>query len=125
MHLSKVNECLSHRIVGGSEYLWKCFGYNARFLDYESDFAYASVVFNPMTGEVYQAELSAKNDDQLPYRWIDPMYKQAHVDEGKERDVDPAVAWDGVKWVDLDLAEDWLTKSHTIFNMGQIVSDHK
>lgn len=113
MHLSKVNEAMDHKIVGGSEHQWDCWD-NARFLDYESDYAHASVVFNAKTQEVYVAEVNDKLDEVNPYRWINPEYKQVYIDEANQRNVDPDLAWDNKKWYDLETQEDWLTKARAI-----------
>lgn len=113
MHLSKVNEALNHKIVGGSEHQWNCWG-NARFLDYESDYAYVSVVFNIRTQEVYVAEVNDKDNKHKPYRWLNPEYKEDYLAEAKERGVNPDVAWDETKWYDLETCEDWLEKAGAI-----------
>lgn len=119
MHLSKVNETLDHKIIGGSEHQWHCWE-NARFLDYESDFAYVGIVFNSQTQLVYAVEVSCKKEQFLkepkPYRWIDPDYKDVYIAEAKERNVDFNQAWDDVKWVDLETEEDLLEKAKAIFN---------
>jgi hypothetical protein len=120
MHLSKFNECFSHRISGGSEYCWKSFGLNARYLDFESEFAHGSLVFDAMTQTVYIADIDAKKDgdDNLPgpYRWINPDHRQGYIDECKERGIEPFEAWDNVNYIELELAEDFLEKAHAIFN---------
>lgn len=120
MHLSKVNECFGHRINGGSEYGWKSFGPNARYLDFESEFAHGSVVFDCETQVVYLADIDAKQDgdDNLPgpYRWINPEHRQGYIDECKERGVEPFEAWDNVKYIELETCEDFLEKAHAVFN---------
>jgi hypothetical protein len=113
MHLSKVNEALEHKIVGGSEHLWNCWP-NARFLDYESDYAHASVVFNSHTQEVYSAEINDKLDEVKPYRWLNPEYKEDYLAEANERGIDPNQAWDETTWYDLETREDWLEKASAI-----------
>jgi hypothetical protein len=115
MHLSKVNEALDHKIVGGSEHQWRCWP-NARFLDYESDYAHASVVFSTETQEVYLAEVNDKNDSVKPYRWLNPSYKQAFVDESELRGVSHIQAWDNTNWYDLETKEDWLEKARAIMH---------
>ena len=114
MHLSKVNEALQHKIVGGSIHQWDCWP-NTRFLDYENNGAYASVVFNIETQEIYTAEINSNRDFIKPYRWLNPTYKQSYIDEAKEKNVDINIAWDDVKWVDLETSEDWLEKATAIF----------
>ena len=119
MHISQVNEITNHRIISGSEYQWNCFP-DARYLDYESEYAYVSVLFTPDTQNIYQAEVSIKEEewdrDVKPYRWINPFYKQAYITEAESRNVDPNQAWDDVQWVDLETEEDWLEKAESIFN---------
>ena len=110
MHLSKVNEAMEHRISGGSEYGWACWP-NARWLDYESDYAHASVVFNSKTQEIYTAEVNDKADEHKPYRWLNPLYKEAMYKEARTRRVDANRAWDETMWYDLETQEDWLTKA--------------
>ena len=116
MHLSKVNEALNHRITGGSEYQWDCYGITVRFLDYESDYAYASVVFDTQTQTVYEATVSSKDESVKPYRWLNPDSKNKYLNECRERDIDPNEAWDDVKWVDLETVEDFLAKAEAMFN---------
>ena len=116
MHLSEVNEALSHRITSGSEYQWHCYGPNARFLDYESEHAHASVVYSTETQEIFQAEICDNDESKKPYRWLNPMYKAEMYNESKERGTDANQAWDDVKWVDLETEEDFLEKATAIFN---------
>ena len=113
MHLRKVNEAMDHKITGGSEYGWQCWD-NARWLDYESEHAFASVVFNFETQEVYTAEVNDKEDRHKPYRWLNPVYKEAMYKEARKRRIEANRAWDNVMWVDLETQEDWLTKARAI-----------
>ena len=116
MHLSKVNEALAHRITGGSDYQWSCYGPDVRFLDYESDHAHASVLFDTLTQEIYEATVSSKDDSVRPYRWLNPETKQDYLAEAKEKGIDPNNAWDDVNWCDLETVEDFLEKAEAIFN---------
>ena len=113
MHLSKVNEALDHKISGGTEFGWQCWD-NARYLDYESEFAHASVVFNTETQEIYTAEVNDKENNYKPYRWMNPFYKAMYISEAKDRNVDPNQAWDSTNWYDLETASDWLEKASAI-----------
>lgn len=113
MHLSKVNEALDHRITGGSEYGWNCWA-NARWLDYESDYAHASVVFNSETQEIYTAEVNDKADKYKPYRWLNPVYKEQMYQEARKRRIEANRAWDETMWYDLETSEDWLDKARAI-----------
>jgi len=120
MYLNEVNAALDHRISGGGEYGWQCWP-NARFIDYESDYAHVSVVYDNTNQLVYNAEVSVKplgdtEDKYPPYRWINPAFKSALVDESAARGISLDEAWDDVVWSDLELAGDFLEKAKGIFN---------
>jgi hypothetical protein len=119
MRLSQVNEMTNHRITEGSEYGWNCYP-NARYLSYESDFAYVSVLYSTETQEIYEADITIKthawDEDQRPYRWLNPEYKDIMISEAKSRNVKWKKAWDDVKWIDLETEEDFLEKAKAIFN---------
>ena len=82
MNLAKINEITNHRITEGSEFGWNCYP-DARMLDYESDYAYISIVYSTKNQEIYEANVSVKVDawdeDQKPYRWLNPEFKEAFV----------------------------------------------
>lgn len=113
MELSKALEALDYKIAGGSEHCWTCYGFDARYLDFESDYAHASIIFDTKNQTVYCAEINGKENDHS-YRWLNPEYKQNYLDECKEKNVDPNNAWDNHAWADLETAEDWLTKASAI-----------
>jgi hypothetical protein len=122
MKLNQINEAMNHKITGGSEYQWQCFP-DARFLDYESEHAHVSILYSTVDQIVYQADASIKRevwpDDKRfdkPYRWTNPIFKDAYINESKERNIDPDQAWDDVKWVELEVAEDFLEKAQAMFN---------
>ena len=115
MFLKEVNEALDHKIVGGSEYGWNCYP-DARFMDYESEYAHVGVLFSTVTQEIYSAEINDKADKYKPYRWLNPNHLDAYLAEAEQRGVDPNQAWDDTIWYDLEVAEDWLDKAHSIFN---------
>ena len=120
MNLKEVNETLDHKITMGSEYQWHCYGPDARFLDYESDYAHASVIYSTKTQEIFQAEISSNTEtldkDTKPYRWMNPKYKDVYFAEAKERGIHPNNAWDDTQWIDLEVPEDFLEKAKAIFN---------
>ena len=115
MQLKDVNESLEHRISGGSEYGWKCYGANARFLDYESAYATGSCVFDTTDQVVYEVHVEFKDSEQKPYRWLNPLFKHVMYEEASYRTVDADQAWDDVKWIDLETEEDFLEKASAIF----------
>ena len=117
MLLSTVNIAFDHKITGGSDYQWSCYGADSRHMDYESEFADATVVFDGKNQEIYEAVVYPKSEDMpAPYRWINPEYLAAYKRECHKKQVDPYRAWDDVKWFDLELESDWLEKAQAIFN---------
>lgn len=120
MKLSEVCNTFDYRISGGSEYGWQCYGENARFLDFESEFGHGSVLFDSKDQTVFSAEISAKDDGEdnlpTPYRWLNPVWKDAYLAECKEKNIEPNNAWDDVDWIDLEVEEDWHEKAKAIFN---------
>ena len=122
MHLSQINELTNHRITEGSEYCWNCYP-TARYLSYESEFAHVSVLYSTETQEIYEADVSVKVDnwfdedkEMRPYRWLNPKFKDAMISEAKTRKVKWRGAWDDVKWIDLEVEEDFIEKAKAIFN---------
>jgi len=115
MHLSKINDAMAHRITGGSEHLWDCYP-NARYMDYESDYAEASAIFDTVNQSIYAAVISSKDESKRPYRWLNTAYKDEYYAEALKRQVDPDQACDDVKWIDLETEEDFLEKATAIFN---------
>ena len=113
MNLKEINEALGHQITGGSEYMWNCWP-DARYLDYECEYATASVVFNRKDQVIYEATVEIKNDER-PYRWINPQFRQDMLDEADRRNIKSDEAWDDVKWIDLETEEDFIEKSTAIF----------
>jgi hypothetical protein len=118
MKLNEINEVLDHKITGGAEYNWNCYP-DSRYLDYESDFAHVSVIYSTVDQKIYQAEVSVKteawDEDKKPYRWLNPDYVDALYKESTNRNLDTDVAWDDIKWIDLEMKEDFLDKAKALF----------
>ena len=106
---------VGHRISGGSEYQWQCFGPEARYLDSEFPDRYsASIVFDTQTQVVYEATVCDYEANRA-YRWLNPDFKSKFENEGLNRGSHDQ-AWDTVGYTDLDVAEDFLTKTEAIVN---------
>ena len=113
MNLLEAIESLEGKITGGSEHQWDCYGSNARYLDFESEHAHASLIFDAVNQTVYVAEINDK-DDKFAYRWQNPEFKDKYLNECKERNVDPNKAWDEKNWTDLETSGDFLDKANRI-----------
>ena len=106
---------VGHRISGGSEYQWECFGHNARYLDSEFQDRYcASIVFDTETQVVYEATV-CDYEAKRAYRWLHPNWAPKHQLEVSDRGAQDQ-AWDTVGYTDLDVVEDFLTKTEAIVN---------
>lgn len=104
---------VGHRISGGSEYQWQCFGPSARYLDSEFPHRYsASIVFDTQTQVVYEATVCDYEANRA-YRWLNPDFKSEFENEGQNRGCRDQ-AWDNVGYTDLDVPEDWLAKARAI-----------
>jgi hypothetical protein len=117
MHLREINDITKHHIVSGSEYLWTCYP-DSHMLDYENEFANLSVVFNKKTQEIYEATICIETGplrDSRPYRWLNPEFKEAYFKECKKRKVKKNIAWDDVKYIDLEVEGDFLEKAQAMF----------
>ena len=115
MKLEDANNLFGHRVVGGSDYGWRCWP-NARYMDYESEHAWASVVFSTGNGMIFEATVTHKNSDKIgPYRWLNPAWKSRYDAECQERSVGSQDAWDKVQWVDLEVWDDFAQKAGAIF----------
>lgn len=108
-------ETVQYRITEGSDYGWNCYGPNAYCLDsWNGDFDghTLSITFDTRTQEVYETYV-CDYKNQRAYRLINPDFVQAHDAEVKDREINDE-AWDYVKFVDLDVKEDFLEKASAI-----------
>lgn len=111
-------EAIDYKITGGSEYQWRTFGDNARYLDScDSEGAGASYsivgVFDSISQRVYVVEAWDYIKDRV-YRWVDPEYVKQYKKDHKKHDIDYKEASDTKEYIDLDVEEDILDKVRAI-----------
>lgn len=114
--LKQFMELVNYRITEGSQYTWNCFGPNAYRLDsWNSDPEghTITVVFDTVTQVVYQVEAHDYRNNRS-YRLNNPLYLKAHNDESLSKGVDPDIAWDDIRFFDLETVEDFLAKAEAI-----------
>ncbi len=110
-------ESVNYRITEGSEYLWDCFGPDAYRLESwngDHDGHTVGILFDTKTQTVYQME-AHDYTNRRSYRWTHPDYiedfkKEVDKKIGKKEDM----AYDDVKFTELDVHEDMLTKANAI-----------
>ena len=114
--LKEYLEAIDFKITGGSDYQWKCFGDNARYLDCDSvvlnEYS-VSCVFDSADQTVYIIEAWDYNNDR-EYRWINPAYIKAYTKACAKHNVDVYESGDGRRFIDLDVEEDMLEKARAI-----------
>lgn len=115
-------EAVDYRITEGSNYQWQCFGPNAYCLDSwngDQNGHTVSIIFDTHTQEVYQV-MAYDYSRGRAYRMTNPDYKADFDAECEDREVIDE-AWeldDGtpVKYVELEVEEDFLEKVRAIVN---------
>lgn len=117
MNIDSFVSTVQHRITGGSEYQWQCYGTQARWLDagwaQDGDKWQASAVFDPITQRVYECHVSDYRQDRA-WCWRDPEFAEAHDREAQQRDVDPRVAWDAVLWQSVSTEQEILQRIRVV-----------
>jgi hypothetical protein len=106
-------ELIDHRITGGDEYQWQCYGNLAHTIDSDGANHSFSVVFDRDDQEVYEVTVCDYANNRA-YRMIDPDFKSGHDNEAAARNVPANQAWDDVLYVDLDADDDFIQKGLAI-----------
>jgi hypothetical protein len=86
--LKDILDAVEYRISGGSDFLWQCFGTNARFLGFAnpSGEEYGDIVFDTKTQEVYNI-VAYPTDTAHGVEWINPKFKEAYFNEAETKNV--------------------------------------
>lgn len=111
-------ELIQYRITETSDYLWNCYGSNAMSMDSwdkKNDSYSLSIIFDKTDQTVYEMQAHDYHNGRS-YRWFNPEYKEKYFEESKRHNINPNEAWDDVKYIDLETAEDMLEKAEAIFN---------
>ena len=108
-------ELIDHRVTGGSEFQWQCYGNHAHTIDSDGDNHSFSVVFDRLNQTVYEVTVCDYSNDRA-YRMINPDFESKHNNEAADRDVPANQAWDDVNYVDLEVDDDFIQKGLAIRN---------
>lgn len=108
----------NYRITESDDYGWSCYGPDARSLSawngkHDDGGWSGNIVFDTKTQTVYEVEVCDYTNERA-YRIINPDFRKAYDAEAKDRGADADQAWDCVKFTDLEIDEDWLTKAEAI-----------
>jgi hypothetical protein len=108
------NKAIGHRITGGSPYGWNCFSSDARWLDSDGprDTYSANIVFDG-PNNVYIAEVHDYKNNRS-YVWFNPEHKESYFAEAAKRGIDPMMAYDDKKFIELDVSADYVEKCTAI-----------
>lgn len=112
-------EVVDYRITEGSDYLWTCFGddakpYSLSAWNQEHDGWSFNIVFDTGTQDVYMVEACDYKHNRA-YRLINPDWVQDYRNYAKAHNpefIDQA--WDDVDFVDLESDDDWIQKALAI-----------
>jgi hypothetical protein len=105
-------EIVNYRITEGSVYGWQCYGADAYMLDSwngEHDGHSFSIIFDTKTQVVYEAQAHDYVHNRA-YRMINEDFRKKNKKEARRRDVNRNEAWDDVRYVDLDVDDDFFQK---------------
>lgn len=108
--LAEYLKAIDYQITGGSEFLWKCYGPNARFLERVDEKFHVGAIFDTQTKTVYEMEISHTNDGDVRYKWYNPDYFQVMKDEAESRQINWNKFCDDLNWHVTDSSEDILDK---------------
>ena len=102
MKLTDIFNAAEGRVCNGSEFQWLCWGGAARYMDFaDADgMEFCSAVFDTKTYNVYEVELFVPGTDQC-FKWINPEFKDAYLNECKVRDLHPFSALDNIYFAEL------------------------
>ena len=112
-------EVVDYRITEGSDFTWNCFGEDARpytlsAWNQEHDGWSFNITFDTGTQDVYMVEACDYKNNRA-YRLISPAYVQEYREYAKDELAEYVdQAWDGVNYVDLEEADDWIQKALAI-----------
>lgn len=103
-------KAIRYKITSGEEFLWNCYGPNARYLESSNDEYHISAIFDTETAQIYEASISSTYSGDIRYRWIDLNYIDACKSEAKSRGVDWMEFSDGQTWHMTDDFDDIIDK---------------
>jgi len=98
MNLLDIINAAQGRICGGSEYQWRCFGPDARFLDFadSAGLEVIDIVFDSKNQTVYEVSICPAEPSNDHFIWINPAFRDNVMQEAQERKVDLFKSYDNI-----------------------------
>lgn len=97
---------ITERFNGGGDFLWECYGPDCTCRDLTiRNPAGAISIITQDCGRIIEATGyldDIKKYPWMPWRWIDQEFKQEYFDECAKRNIDTHIAWDSVRYSDID-----------------------
>lgn len=117
MNVNNVLDTVKYRIAQSSPYLYQSFGMeNPRIFDFfDIEEEVAGNFTADESGKVYEIIAEIPNIG-VCYRWVDPEFRNTLYQDSIKRGVDPTVAWEDVKFTEVESEENILFKVHCICN---------
>jgi len=116
MYLQEFIESIGFKITGGDEFLWRCYGPNARTIDCEDLEKYSiTCVYDTQTQEVYEIN-ACDYVKERAYKYINPEYLEAYKAQAQAYGVSDDIAWDSVEYTHLDVTHDMYEKIEGIMS---------
>lgn len=102
-------EAAGYRLNSVEKYGWDAYGIAAMWYDAAIDVELGSAQMIVDTLSQQVCELNAVDNlapkNKQAFRWVNPMYRAAHLQECKDRGEEDIYAWDKVKWVHVTPAQ--------------------
>lgn len=120
MNLQQFMDAVDCRVCGGSTFQWECYP-NGRYMDISNlnGNEVGSCIFSTISQEVYEITFYVY-EDNVAYRWTDPVYETARDDESAMLGLDPDLAYDDVKFTDIVSEEEMLKIARSIVHMTYV-----
>lgn len=125
MNLVDIILAAKGRISGGSEYQWKCYGPNARFLDFSAidGIDNITVIFDSKNQTVYEIEVYPVDEHDPCYVWFNPAFRSEVFKDAAERQVDILAAYDSVRFIEVISEQEILSLIDKTMSTYQEVED--
>lgn len=115
--LQQFMDAVEYRISEGSNYTWDSFGQTAYCLEsvIDNDVAkyHIGIVFDTTNKTVYEVEAHDYTTHRA-YRYTNPLWVDAVRQEAQRRGINYDIAYDSVKFIDLEVEDDWIEKARAI-----------